>query len=150
MVENLLRHIYFFDHRIEFIRMNHEPKWYVSVEDLFKYVVAHPIFMQTEQQFDAISRCKGLYDDLSAHVHGRKVTNLEQRRALKSIKRDPAKLDIFAKLVVRCAIAINFSLAAFHYEKFRGFPTLDRSLILRLLPPQARTAFRLFPIDYEV
>lgn len=37
IVENTLRHIYFTDHPVEYIRLNRDKKWYVNVETLFEY-----------------------------------------------------------------------------------------------------------------
>src|SRR5580700_3028951 len=42
VVENTFRHLYFSDHPVEFARMNLERKWYLGIEELVEYLLAHP------------------------------------------------------------------------------------------------------------
>jgi hypothetical protein len=50
IIENALRHVYFYDHPIEFERMNREKKWFLTIEQLCEYVKLHPIFWRIEPQ----------------------------------------------------------------------------------------------------
>lgn len=138
IIENTIRHIYFSDHPIEFIRMNMDRKWYVSIEDLFQYSLTHPIFSRTESMFDAISKLKTAYDDLSAGIHGRRVKDLEMRVSLKGITYQHDAVTAETLLVERCAGPVNFILSMFHRERLRRFEPSDRSIILRTMPPVAR------------
>lgn len=138
LVENTLRHIYFSDHPIEFERMNRGAKWYIGTDELFDYAKAHPVFAKTEPLFDALSRLRALHDELSAGVHGRRVSDLEMRVALRKIvyvdetgKREVA-------LIERCAAAVNFCLAIFHRDQMASFTSEDRRIILQTMPPKAR------------
>jgi hypothetical protein len=141
VIENCLRHIYFIDHRIEFHRMNQDTKWYIPVEQLFDYAKIHPTFYHSEQTFDALSRLKGLYGELSAGVHGRSVSDLEVRDALEKLVYDQKDADLNVKLLKRCAECANFALSVFHKRAMQTFPSQDRSLLLRTMPSQARRAW---------
>src|ERR1700678_1705829 len=44
--ENVLRHIYFSDHPIEFGRMNREKKWFMTQDQLCDYAKNHPAFLK--------------------------------------------------------------------------------------------------------
>jgi hypothetical protein len=141
IVENVLRHIYFKHHPIEFVRMNGQKKWYPSVEELFDYLQHHPHFTEIEKRFDAISQFKTLYDDLSAEVHGRKMEHLEMRKALKDIALDQAVLEKQLNLLRRCAAAANFLLLHFHRKPVHHFPVDFKLSLLGTLPKKGRQAW---------
>jgi len=142
VVENVLRHIYFSDHPVEFEKMNREQKWFMTNESLFEYARVHPLFMETELKFDALNRLKVLYGELSAGIHGSKVRDLEMRVALRKIKYDQAAADVTAREIERCAESANFILAMFHREKMNRFQTEDQRIILRTMSPRARQVWR--------
>ena len=141
IVENVLRHVYFSDHPVEFERMNRESKWYVSVGDLFDYAKIHPILMRTEKAFDAINRLSALHGELSAGIHGRQVRDLEMRVALNKIAYSDQAATKEAQLTERCAASANFLLAVFHRKSMGHFGPEDRRTILRAMPPGARQAW---------
>jgi hypothetical protein len=145
ILENVLRHLYFADHPIEFERLNREKKWYVTIEQLCDYAKLHPVFLRVEERFDAINQTNSLYSDLSAGVHGRAVRNLEMRRALCQIFYEQAAATQEAESVRKCAETTSFLLAMFHREKVRAFQPEDRRIILGAMPPRARQVWT----DYE-
>lgn len=138
IIENAFRHIYFADHQIEFDRMNREKKWYLEMDELFFYPSIHPSLLDLERKFDAVNRLRTLYDELSAAVHGRRVSNLEMRAALRKIAFEQGAFDMDAQLIERCAGPTNFLLAAFHSVAFNGFNAEERRTILTTLPAAAR------------
>jgi hypothetical protein len=138
VLENTLRHVYFSDHPIEFIRMNREQRWFLTIENLCEYAKAHPRFLITEPKFDALAQMTSLYSTLSAGVHGRTVRDLEMRNALSKIAYDAETAAIDARHVSKCAQAVNFVLSIFHRNQMGGFQIEDQRLILRTLPAQAR------------
>lgn len=138
IVENTLRHLYFSDHPVEFVRMNRDPKWYVRMDDLFDYVRIHPTFLDTEKKFDAINRLSALYSELSAGIHGRQVRDLEMRIALNKISYSDQAAVKEVQLIERGAAITNFLLAAFHRSATVSFEQEDRRIILRTMTPRAR------------
>jgi hypothetical protein len=138
IIENVLRHVYFSDHPVEFGKMNRPHKWYMSWSSLIEYASDHPIFIKSERGFDALNRIGILYGDLSAGVHGRRVEDLEMRIALNKIAYDDATIKRDLVLIEKCTEAANFILAMFHYEKMSDFQVEDRRTILRTMSPRAR------------
>ena len=136
--ENVLRHIYFADHPIEFVRMNRDKKWYLSIEQLCDYAKLHPVFLKTESKIDSVNQISSLYSELSAGVHGRAVRDLEMRVALQKIIYEELGATADANFLRRCTEATNFLLAMFHREKVRAFQAEDRRIILRTMPKSAR------------
>jgi hypothetical protein len=148
IAENTLRHIYFSDHPIEFLRMNREGKWYLTIDQLCEYAKTHPAFWKIERKFDAINQISSLYSQLSAGVHGRAVRDLEMRVALEKLVYDEGLAAREAECLRKCAEASNFLLAIFYHQKLRSgltFQAEDRRIILRTMPPRARQLWT----DYE-
>jgi len=146
VAENALRHVYFSDHPIEFIRMNREKKWFLTIEELCVYAKNHPSFMEVEERFDAVNQLKSIHSELSAGVHGRTVSDLEMRVALRRIEYEADAARANAELLKKSTQAINFILAIFHREKVRSFQTEDRRIVLRTMPERARTIWN----DHDV
>jgi hypothetical protein len=142
IIENVLRHLYFADHPIEFEKMNQEAKWFMTMAELFNYAFSHPSFLEVEPKFDSINRLSTLYSELSAGVHGQRVDNLEMRTALKKIIYEDASVEADVALVERCAEATNFVLARFHQSKFARFQLEDQRIILDSMPAKARQVWR--------
>lgn len=138
IIENTLRHIYFSDHPVEFGRMNRDVRWYMTIDALLEYARSHPVFMESERQFDAINRISSLYHDLSGGIHGRTVQHLETRVALRKIVYDQMTAERHARQVQKCAEAANFLIAIFHRDQVASFQAIDRRIILRTLPAKAR------------
>ena len=139
-----MRHVYFYDHPVEFAIMNAEAKWYISLDELYKYLKMHPDFKRTEQKFDAINRAQTLYDEISAGVHGRRVTALETRAALEKIAYEPGIALVQIELIKRSCEASNFLLAIRNRLNMRNFATEERRVILRTLPKEARKVWSEF------
>ena len=142
IIENTLRYVYFYDHPVEFARMNRDTKWYLTMESLFDYAKIHPVFLESEPRFDAINRLSTLYSELSAGVHGRTVNDLEMRLALSRIKYLAGTAKKETALIEKCAEAANFVLAMFHREKMRTFQSEDKRIILRTMNPGARRVWK--------
>ena len=138
IVENVLRHIFFRDHPIEFERMNLEKRWYPPMKELFDYLMHHPVFRRTERKFDAINRFKVLYDDLSSNVHGRRVAHLEMRRSLMEIRYQKETFDLLIKLLHRCVECCNFLFLNFHHDQVRACSEEWRQLLVSGIPLNAR------------
>ena len=138
IIENLIRHIYFIHHPIEFKRANLEKKWYITNELLFEYLRNHPEFIAYEKKFDAINRLKTLYDVLSGDIHGRKVNSLEMHNALKEIKFNQNEFYRLYKSMKICCESSNFLLLLFHADAIRGFPEEPKSIIKKTISRKER------------
>jgi hypothetical protein len=140
LIENLLRHLYFADHPVEFQRMHGDKRFYIPVSALKEYALTHPAFWETERKFDAVNKLIGLYSELSAGVHGSRVHDLEMRIALKKISLKENTFNSQVKLVQQTVESINFLLAVYHNAQFRKLFLEDRRVILRTMVPKARQA----------
>jgi hypothetical protein len=145
VIENTVRHLYFSDHPVEFARMNKEPKYYLTFEELFQYLVGHPVLGDIEPRFDAIARLKNLYSNLSAGVHGRRVQDLEMRVALDKLTFNQTAFEGEVELVEQVAQSANFLLAAYHIDRVRSFATEDRQIILHTMERRARQVWNGLP-----
>ena len=141
IIENTLRHVFFSDHPVEFLKMNRENKWFMHIEELIRYTKSHPILEDSELRFNALARINDLYGNLSAGIHGRRVRDLEMRTALNRISYNDTTAQSLSALVKQTAEAVNFVLATFHRDKVERFQTEDRRIILQTMSRQARRAW---------
>jgi hypothetical protein len=137
IIENVMRHIYFNDHPIEFLRLQSSGK-FLTNDELFKYLKAHPALMDAEIKFCAINNLETLYDDLSKNIHGRKVEHLEMHRALKNISFDQVWFDVQVRAMEKCAESSNFLLLMYQRDEVIWFPEETKSILLSTIPPKAR------------
>lgn len=147
VLENVLRHIYYSDHPVEFARMNRETKWYMSIDQLCDYLKTHPEFIQTEPKFDAIAQIRSLYSDLSAGVHGRTVDDLEIRRSLQLITFDINEAKKMASFVQKAVQPSNFLLSIYQKRRLINFAGDEKSIILRSIPHHARRIWTEHPVE---
>jgi hypothetical protein len=144
VAENVLRHLYFSDHPIEYQRMNRDKKWYLSIDALCDYAKTHPAFGDVEFKFGSVNKISSLYSELSAGVHGRSVKDLEMKVSLSKIAYEQAAAEKLALAVEQCAEAANFMLAIFHKKRMLKFQTEDRRIILRTMAARAREVWNDF------
>jgi hypothetical protein len=134
VLENAVRHFFFFDHEVEYIRTNTETRWFPDQQQLFDYLRHQPLFVGPEKTFPAVKRLIALYDELSAHVHGRTLGHLEMRRALEEIKFDQVDLDFILERMGKLAASTSFLLALFHWSRVRALPMRERRILLAPIP----------------
>ena len=145
VAENTLRHIYFYDHPIEYSRLNRDTKWYLTIEQLIEYAKNHPAFLKTEPTHNALGEITSIYSDLSAGVHGRRSRDLELRTALRALTYSDSNAHKDAEAFKRCTQATNFLLAVFNKQQMVKFSLEDRRAILHTMPPKARQTW----LNYE-
>lgn len=138
VVENLMRHIYFSDHPIEYKRQNLDAKWYMSAEQLFDYARNHPLFTQPEKKYNALGRLRQLYNELSAEVHGGKAAHLDQYRALKDVKLNMQALARQVSFLEQTVANTNFLLVIFHSDRLNKIPSNFQKVIFETMPKKAR------------
>ena len=101
IIENVVKHVYFCDHPVEFARMHLPKKWYITVSELFDYMKHHPAFDDTRDKFDAVANLAGIYSELSEFVHGGTVRHLEMKEALEEIAVEIVAADLQEGLLRR-------------------------------------------------
>lgn len=138
ILENVLRHVYFSDHPIEFERINSAQKWYLKNDELYDYIKIHPRFTGIEIKFDSINRMKSLYDDLSADIHARRLSNLELRKGLVDIKYDQQQFAGLVSFTKRASECSNFILSIYHKDVIKRIPLHFSTIITNTLPSKAR------------
>ncbi len=138
VVECLLKHIYYSDHPVEYELLQLNDSNYTPVRQMFDYLYKHPLFIATEEKFDAINRLKVLYGDLSSTVHGVKIKNLQMKTGLASIRPEKNILVDIVALLKKCIESINFILIIYHRNYFNKLHLHDREVLLRALPKKAK------------
>jgi len=138
IIEDVIRYVYYYDHPIEFLRVNLEKNWYISIADHFTYLKNHPLYLKTEKKFDAVGRLKNLHQEISLFVHGLRLTHMEMHLGLKKVKLSPSILKRQANFIQRVVESSNFILAVFHKTGLSKLHPDDQKVVLLTFPPAAR------------
>lgn len=142
IVENLLRHIYFMDHPIEFQKVNSSEKLYFTAEELFEYCRTHPAIKPLLKKFDAAGKLRTLYSELSAAIHGGKLTDMNLHRSLEEIKFDLPKFKEIVKKVAAVTESSNFLLLVIHQKRLGIIPPNLRKILVMSVPLSGRRALQ--------
>lgn len=114
-IENLLRHLYYFDHPIEFEWTNDEQeRFYIEPSALREYAARLSVFRPSAE---CLSELSALYSSLSGHVHTGATAGMTLRQSLADMKVTDATLAAFLpdlQLMAKNAIALLF---LFHYDR---------------------------------
>lgn len=140
IIENALRHVYFNDHPVEFVRLNSPKKWFIQFKELVEYLRDHPHHESSAPWQACVGDLNSIYSELSVSVHGQKVSDLEMHSALAAICCTEKSAGAEVGYVRRASIATNSLLAIYHRRRFSSFAVEDRRIILRTLPRSTRLA----------
>lgn len=133
-IEDFLRYIYFFDHKIEHTLLQTYPKKFQNVASMIDWLEEYPSLIAHQK---AVSENCGIlascYAELSRTVHG---TTLADQQIIESLK-DHAGKNIDhqkeEKALRSLFGAIFFLLSAFHIETYRQLQLDERTLICQHL-----------------
>jgi len=140
-LENITKHIFFFDHPIEFKRYLYENNYSISKKDLFEYLKYHPSINKAVKEDNIINKFNVNYSNLSKIIHGSIILKPKTISCLKNIA---FSFDYFKeynnKIIFLCKYT-NFLFGLFHAKSFLGFDNQSRSFILRMLDPSRKRIF---------
>lgn len=133
-IEDFLRYIYFFDHKIEHILLQTYPKKYQSVDLMIDWLKEYPALKPYEETVsENCSELTSRYAELSRTVHGTIVTDqqiVDSLKDLGKVKVEPSKELNILKAVFG---AIFFLLSIFHIKDYRQLQLDERTLICQHL-----------------
>jgi len=139
-IESLLKHIYYFDHPIEYALLPLEPKSYLTVKELFNYVRNHPKFRTFEYVDSFLDSLTNLYFELSKKLHSTNPYNLEMLESLELLRYDKNVSEYFSKALSVIVGFVNGQLIIFHGDEFRAFQQEYKTVIISTVPKRFRRA----------
>jgi hypothetical protein len=140
ILENTLRHVYFFDHPVEYELSKEESEWHMKVRDLMDYIARHPLLRTVNDAASGLAQLTSLYKELSARVHAGNARRMEMRAALNAIQLDLNAMPVTAREFEQLAQVCNLQLAALHAKQVRRFKPAERQAIWDVLTPDGRRA----------
>jgi hypothetical protein len=133
-IEDFLRYVYFFDHKIEHILLQTYPKRFESIDTMIDWLGDYPeLGVRKKFVSDECGELASLYAELSRTVHG---TTLADQQISQSLK-DPIGQKINCKKeekkLRRVFQSIFFLLSTFHIDQYRQLQLDERTLLCQYL-----------------
>jgi hypothetical protein len=114
VIENLLRHFYYFDHLIEYEWVNSpSSKFYMEQSELRDYAGKLRVFKNC---IDLLASLGTVYSSLSRSVHTERADNLTLRKNLTDIALEPIELRSFLMELLALTSSVITLLFVFHSE----------------------------------
>ena len=142
VIEDAIRHVYYWDHRVEFERMHRDPKWFVGSDELIDYLKTHPLYAPVRGRYDAPALLKDAYRRLSEDIHGRTVRHLEMRRTLSDVRYKEEAVRELGDRLRRVVEPVTFVLLRFHEPRVDRCPVEWRRTLIRTVPRSVRRLWR--------
>jgi len=140
-IEDFLRYIYFFDHKIEHILLQDNPTKFKSFDFLVNWVKTYPTMSSHENL--VLENCNILsssHSELSRTIHGTIVSHLELSDSLKSlhapIKNAQKELNSMKSIFK----SIFFLLCLFHLHEFNEFLLDERKILCQFFGKKEKQA----------
>ena len=138
LIENSLKHIYFYHHPIELQRLFNEDKYYISMEDFYKYLYHHPTFIKQIKKFDFPHRLRETYREYSLLVHGKKLDSLQLYKSMTQIKFDRDFLIQYCIDLKQIGNIVNFMFVLFYKNEFDTYRKNYKTIILNNINSQQK------------
>jgi hypothetical protein len=132
IIENVLRHLYYFDHPIEFTFITQDEE-YISFKDLVAYLRKHPSFRGLIEKCECLEMLQQTYKTTSKFIHAQGLRFMQLSRALKDIKFDQRFFEWYIKKLKVVASNLNLLLVLFHFEDFRSMNPEFKKVVLKIL-----------------
>jgi len=137
-IEDLLRHVYYYDHPIEFERLERTPSCYEKINDLWQYVKKHPRLEKLLDESNSIELLEDDYAVFSRFVHSSSTSHMNLTKSLSKIEFDQEFFKEFANKVSVLAGNIHFILFAFYRKALDSFNPPWKSFLLDMIPKSHR------------
>lgn len=133
-IEDFLRYIYYFDHKIEHLLLQSEPTKYQNFDFLIKWVKNYPSLKPYKNSINvACSVLSSRYAELSRTIHGTTLEDLELLDNLKAIYHTLPNPSEEKQIIKSTFGSIFYILSIFHKNKYNTFSFDERMIICQHL-----------------
>jgi hypothetical protein len=133
-IEDFLRYVYFFDHKIEHILLQTYPKKFQSIDSMIDWLERYPTLTPFEKPVS--ENCMELasrYAELSRTVHGTTMADQQIVESLQDTGRQKIEPQKEEKIMKGLFGAIFFLLSAFHIKNYRQLQLDEKTLVCQHL-----------------
>jgi len=138
IIENLLKHIFYYDHIIEFERSEKEEQYYQSMDNLWSYLKNHPR-LDLYENTDVIGRLQTEYSILSRYVHSKSSKHMSLTTSLEDLSFNDEYFKKYCTQINNISIYVNFILINFYNLYLDTFEPPWKYLILNILSKELRS-----------
>lgn len=129
-IEDFLRYIYFFDHKIEHILLQTYPKKFLSIDLMIDWLKEYPTLSSYRKSVsENCGKLSSRYAQLSRTVHGTTLADQQIVSSLKDSSSQGIESEKEEKILKSVFRAIFFLLSAFHIKDYRSLQLDERTLI---------------------
>jgi hypothetical protein len=141
VVENIMRHLYFHDHPIEFHKniLNNTER--PTVKALFDYASSHPVLIPYMLKHDAVANLHGHYSELCKGVHASSISDMSLCSHIDEVKPSLQMATKNAKIALNIFREVNYILLAFHRERTGNLNDETYWLLISSLLAKAKRAY---------
>lgn len=141
IIENSLKHIYFYHHPIELQRLLTEDKYYISMENYYDYLHHHPTFAEEIDKYDFLHKLRETYREYSLLVHGKKLNSLQLYKSITQINFDRTFLLKYHTDFKKIGEIINFMFVLFYKHDLDNYRRDYKDIILNNMSPRQKKLF---------
>lgn len=135
LIEDLLNHIYYYDHKIEYERLNYDKKFYNNISDLWEYLKNHPDLKNIINKNESMSNIKQKYSELSKYVHSQNTEHMHNINTIDELKFNINFFNEYMKEIIQIIDCINYFLFIF-YKINNNLKTELTSHMSKLIPKE--------------
>lgn len=133
-IEDLLRHVYYYDHQIEFEKLERKPSSYVKINDLWQYAKKHPRLEKLFEKSKSIDLLENDYAVFSRFVHSSSTSHMNLTKSLSEIGFYEEFFKDYTEKVSVLAGNTHFVLFAFYEKALESFNPPWKSFLLDMIP----------------
>jgi hypothetical protein len=140
-IENILKHIYYFDHPIEYQRLIISRNHFLTFKEFLDYLKFHPIIEKAVEDTDILCNFSNKYSELSELVHGTTLHKNSIAECLANIKFSMEYFEDYFRVINLIGKYVVFLLCILHYELYKTFPNPTRRTMMNILDKDLKRKF---------
>lgn len=140
-IENLLRHLYFFDHPVEYEKYI-RGEYSLTFRQLLDYLKFNPLLEKSYAKTEIPSQLGAMYSELSILVHSNLLADRGIVDCLSLIEFDLSFFRRATKYLSLMGMSTVFTLCFFHSDIYRKYSYSQRTFVLSILDTKSKKIFQ--------
>lgn len=142
LIEDLLEHLYYYDHEIEYERLETEQKYYQDIQELWEYLRNHPRIKKIVDETEIYSMMRQYYSEFSKYVHSSTSEHMVNINTIDNIKFDIDFFNEYKNEIINISCCVNYLLYIF-YKVSVGYESELYNHIIKFIPDQYKEALKI-------
>ena len=142
VIENTLRHVFYFDHEVEYERSDKDAGYHMGLDDLWSYAKNHPRLVEFPGHGEFLGVLHTYYSEFSSLVHSNLQIGMTLAESLSSITFELKYIQKFSKQILDIAQSTTYLLIAFCQASDITLTPATRLLMLDIMTNRQRGLLR--------